>query len=114
MGVLFSSNNQLHLDTLKYPTLPQASYLTFNSVMTALSAGFLSFNIGYSVYNYKNLPQSISFKIFKKQNKSFALNRNFVFALPATGVWGIAQAVLLAANVHIMRLQMPLSLSEKN
>lgn len=114
MGAFYSSNNNLHLDTLRYPTLPSAPYLTFNSVMTLLSAGFLSFNVGYSLYNYKELPQSISFKIFKKQKKSFSLNKRFVFALPATGVWGIAQAVFMAANVHIMRMQMPLSLSEKN
>ena len=113
MGALYSSEKGFNFEVLKYPTLPEAPYLTFNSAMLFLSSSILVGNVHSCFKNFKELPPKVPLKFFSNQKRFiFNLNKKSIFLLPLVGVWGIGQTILLAANTHI--IPYPIRLSQEN
>jgi len=101
MGNSISSNPTLSWDKIQYPSLPEAPYITFNSVVAVLSSAILSANWAYCIQKFKDLPAKVPIKIFQKQKYNFNLSKKFLFGLPAGGTYGLIWGALLAANTHM-------------
>ena len=113
MGSLYSKEHGFNWESIKYPTLPEAPYLTLNSAMVFLSSCFLGANLGFIFKNFKDLPQKVPLKFVPDQKRFvFNLNKKFIFLLPLTGIYAIGQGILFAANTHL--IPYPINFSQEN